>query len=49
MISYSMEILEMIRWTLLGFIPTYAGLEIGSRKLARRMSTKPLLTARGKQ
>jgi hypothetical protein len=48
MISYAMEMLEMIGWTLLGFIPTYVGLEVASSKLARRMSTKPLLTAGGK-
>jgi hypothetical protein len=42
MISYSMEILETIEWISLGFIPTYAGLEVASRKLARRISAKPL-------
>jgi hypothetical protein len=49
MISYSMEIPEMIGWISLGFVPTYVGLEVGSRKLARRISAKPLLNVRGKR
>jgi hypothetical protein len=49
MISYSMEIPEMIGWISLGFVPTYVGLEVASRKLARRISAKPLLNVRGKK
>lgn len=49
MISYTMEILEMIEWISLGFVPTYVGLEVASRKLARRISAKPLLNVRGKR
>jgi hypothetical protein len=33
-----MEILEIIGWIALGFVPTYAVLEVGTRKLAKRMS-----------
>jgi hypothetical protein len=36
----SMELLELIGWMALGFVPTYAALEVGTRKLARRMSAK---------
>lgn len=49
MISYTMEILEMIGWISLGFDPPYVGLEVASRKLARRISAKPLLNLRGKR
>ena len=49
MISYTMETLEMIGWTSLGFVPTYVGLEVASRKLARRIYAKPLLNLRGKR
>jgi hypothetical protein len=49
MISYSMEIPEMIGWISLGFVPTYVGLEVGSRKLARRITPKLLLNVRGKR
>jgi hypothetical protein len=35
-----MELVELIGWMALGFVPTYAALEVGSRKLARRMSAK---------
>jgi hypothetical protein len=38
-----MEILEMIGWISLGFVPSYIALEIGTRKLARRISAKLLL------
>jgi hypothetical protein len=49
MISYTMEILEMIGWISLGFIPTYVGLEVASHKPARRISAKPLLNLRDKR
>ena len=39
-----MEILEMVGWISLGFIPSYVALEVGSRKLARRISARQLLT-----
>jgi hypothetical protein len=46
MISYVMEILEMIGWISLGFVPSYIALEVGTRKLARKMSAKQLLNLR---
>jgi hypothetical protein len=46
MISYNMETFETIGWISLGFIPTYAGLEVGSRKLTRRKTPKLLLNVR---
>lgn len=41
--SYRMEIIEMIAWMVLGFVPTYAALEVGTRKLAKRMSARLFL------
>jgi hypothetical protein len=35
-----MELVELMGWMALGFIPTYAALEVGTRKLAKRMSAK---------
>jgi hypothetical protein len=35
-----MELIELMGWMALGFIPTYAALEVGTRKLAKRMSAK---------
>ena len=32
-----MELVELIGWTALGFLPTYVALELGTRKLANRM------------
>jgi hypothetical protein len=46
MISYGMEMHEMISWISSGFIPTYVGLEVGSRKLTRRKTPKLLLNVR---
>jgi hypothetical protein len=42
-----MEILEMVGWISLGFIPIYVALEVGSRKLARRISARQFLTVVG--
>jgi hypothetical protein len=35
-----MELVESIGWMALGFVPTYAALEVGTRKLAKRMTAK---------
>lgn len=35
-----MELVELIGWMALGFIPTYAALEVGTRKLAKKMSVR---------
>jgi hypothetical protein len=35
-----MELIEMMGWMALGFVPTFAALEVGTRKLAKRMSGK---------
>jgi hypothetical protein len=44
-----MEILEMVGWISLGFIPSYVALEVGSRKPARRISARQFLTVGGKE
>ncbi len=49
MISCAMEILETVGWISLGFIPSYVALEVGSRKLARRISARQFLTVGGKE
>ena len=49
MISYTMEIPEMIGWISLGFIPSYVALEVGSRKLTRGISARQFLTVGGKE
>ncbi len=33
----------MTGWIAVGFIPTYAVLEVGTRKVAKRMSARPFL------
>ena len=33
----------MIAWMVLGFVTTYAALEVGTRKLAKRMSARLFL------
>lgn len=37
----------MIGWMALGFVPTYAALEVGTRKLARRISARLFLNLDG--
>ena len=49
MISCAMEILEMVGWISVGFIPSYVTLEVGSRTLARRISARQFLTVGGKE
>jgi hypothetical protein len=49
MISYTMEILEMVGWISLGFIPMYVALEVGSRQLTKRIPARQLLTVGGKE
>ena len=49
MISCAMEIFETVGWISLGFIPSYVALEVGSRKLARRISARQFLTVGGKE
>jgi hypothetical protein len=44
-----MEILEMVGWISLGFIPSYVAPEVGSRKLARTISARQFLTVGGKE
>lgn len=44
-----MEILEMIGWISLGFVPSYIVLEVGSRKLARGIYAKLLLNLRDEE
>jgi hypothetical protein len=44
-----MEILEMIGWISLGFVPMYVVFEVGSRQLTRRISAKPLLNLRSEK
>ena len=41
--SYRMEVIEMIGWMVLGFVPTYAAVGVGTRKLAKRMSARLFL------
>jgi hypothetical protein len=49
MISSAMEILEMVGWISLGFIPSYVAHKVGSHKLARRISARQFLTVGGKE
>jgi hypothetical protein len=44
-----MEILEMIGWISMGFVPLYIVLEVGSRELAKRTSAKLLLDLRAEK
>jgi hypothetical protein len=46
-VTVAMETLEMIGWISLGFVPSYLALEVGTRKLARRISAKLFLNQRG--
>ena len=36
----SMELVELIGWMALGFVTNYGALEVGTRKLAKKMSAK---------
>ena len=38
-----MELIELMGWMALGFIPTYAALEVGTRKLAKKVSSRLLI------
>ena len=49
MISHAMEILEMVEWISLGFIPSYVALEVGSCKPTRKISARQFLTIGGKE
>jgi len=49
MISATMETLHMIGWISLGFVPSYVALEVGTRKMARRISAKLWLELGSKQ
>jgi hypothetical protein len=35
-----MELIDMIGWLAIGFLPTYGGFEITTRIFARKMSTR---------
>jgi hypothetical protein len=38
-----MELVELIGWMALGFVPRYAALEVGTRKLAKSRGSNPRL------